>query len=81
MIQCCRTPDFIPYSSVTRKAILSLRSGDVTGFSLLAYFDPGPGSLLLQAIIGGSAGALVFGRYLVSEMLMRFRGPKADQAK
>lgn len=53
----------------------------MTGFSLLAYFDPGPGSLLLQAIIGGSAGALVFGRYLVSEMLMRFRGPKADQAK
>lgn len=53
----------------------------MTGFSLLAYFDPGPGSLLLQAIIGGSAGALVFGRYLVSEMLVRFRGSKADQAK
>jgi hypothetical protein len=58
-----------------------LRSCDVTGFSLLAYFDPGPGSLLLQAIIGGSAGALVFGRYLFSQMLLRFRGLKVDQVE
>lgn len=53
----------------------------MTGFSLLAYFDPGPGSLLLQAIIGGSAGAMVFGRYLFSQMLDRFRGIKAGQAE
>src|SRR5262245_53138140 len=27
---------------------------------LLAYFDPGSGSLVLQAIVGGTAGLLVF---------------------
>lgn len=31
---------------------------------LLAYFDPGSGSLLLQAIVGGSAGLFVFAKYL-----------------
>jgi hypothetical protein len=30
----------------------------------LAYFDPGPGSLLVQAIVGGLAGLMVFGKYL-----------------
>lgn len=29
----------------------------------LAYFDPGAGSLLLQALVGGAAGVLVLGRY------------------
>lgn len=38
--------------------------------SLLAYFDPGAGSLLLQALIGGGAGLLVFFRC----MLERYRG-------
>ena len=33
-------------------------------FTMLAYFDPGSGSLLLQAIVGGSAGFLVFAKYL-----------------
>ena len=33
-------------------------------FVVLAYFDPGPGSLLLQVIVGGSAGLLVLGKYL-----------------
>lgn len=32
--------------------------------ALLAYFDPGSGSLLLQVLVGGGAGLLVFGRYL-----------------
>lgn len=31
---------------------------------LIAYFDPGSGSLLLQAIVGGAAGLAVFGKYL-----------------
>lgn len=31
---------------------------------LLGYFDPGAGSLVLQAIVGGAAGLLVFARYL-----------------
>jgi hypothetical protein len=30
---------------------------------VLAYFDPGAGSLLLQALVGGGAGFLVFARY------------------
>lgn len=31
---------------------------------VIAYFDPGPGSLLVQAIAAGSAGLVVFLRYL-----------------
>jgi hypothetical protein len=31
---------------------------------LFAYFDPGPGSLLVQALVGGTAGLIVFGKYL-----------------
>ena len=31
---------------------------------LLAYFDPGSGSLLVQMLVGGSAGLIVFARYL-----------------
>jgi hypothetical protein len=32
--------------------------------SILAYFDPGSGSLLVQAIVGGAGGLIVFGKYL-----------------
>jgi hypothetical protein len=32
--------------------------------ALLAYFDPGSGSMLLQIILGGGAGVVVFGKYL-----------------
>jgi hypothetical protein len=32
--------------------------------AILAYFDPGSGSLLMQAILGGTAGLVVFGKYL-----------------
>lgn len=32
--------------------------------SVLGYFDPGNGSLLMQALVGGAAGLLVVGRYL-----------------
>ncbi len=31
---------------------------------VLAYFDPGSASLLMQALVGGGAGLIVFGRYL-----------------
>jgi hypothetical protein len=31
---------------------------------LLAYFDPGSGSLLMQMLVGGAAGLFVFARYL-----------------
>jgi hypothetical protein len=32
--------------------------------SLLAYFDPGSGSLVMQVLVGGTAGLIVFGKYL-----------------
>ncbi|MDX1969783.1 MAG: hypothetical protein SFV23_21605 [Planctomycetaceae bacterium] len=32
--------------------------------ALFAYVDPGVGSLLLQALVGGSAGLMVISRYL-----------------
>lgn len=32
--------------------------------SLFAYFDPGSGSILMQALVGGTAGLFVFGKYL-----------------
>jgi hypothetical protein len=31
---------------------------------VLAYFDPGSGSLLMQTLVGGAAGLLVFAKYL-----------------
>ena len=45
-------------------------------FSLLAYFDPGSGSLVLQALVGGSAGMLVFCRYLISNFGHRLRSAR-----
>ncbi|HET6426650.1 MAG TPA: hypothetical protein VFG20_23360 [Planctomycetaceae bacterium] len=38
---------------------------------LLAYFDPGSASLLMQALVGGGAGLVVFGRYLWATCLGR----------
>ncbi len=35
-----------------------------SSIALWAYIDPGVGSLLLQALVGGGAGLLVFGKYL-----------------
>lgn len=35
---------------------------------LVAYFDPGSGSLVLQAIVGGTAGFLVFAKCLWDAM-------------
>lgn len=32
--------------------------------SVLAYFDPSAGSLLLQALVGGFGGLMVLGRYV-----------------
>lgn len=32
--------------------------------AILAYFDPGSGSLLVQSLVGGAAGLVVFGQYL-----------------
>ena len=32
--------------------------------SVIAYFDPGSGSMLVQLLVGGSAGLIVFARYV-----------------
>ena len=50
-------------------------------FTILAYFDPGPGSLLVQAIVGGTAGLLVFGKYLWNSASARFHGPVHGQSQ
>ena len=44
---------------------------------LFGYFDPGTGSLLLQLILGGTAGFLVFAKY-VWERMPGIRGRKTD---
>ena len=44
--------------------------------SVLGYFDPGSGSLVLQALVGGGAGLVVFGNYvwrLVTDQLRQRR--------
>ena len=35
---------------------------------IVAYFDPGSGSLVLQAIVGGTAGLVVFAKYMWETM-------------
>lgn len=42
----------------------------INGLSL-AYLDPGAGSLLLQALAGGSAGLIVFLRHLWNQWKLR----------
>jgi len=32
--------------------------------TVMAYFDPGSGSLVLQAVVGGAAGLVVLAKYL-----------------
>lgn len=49
--------------------------------TILAYFDPGAGSLLIQAILGGAAGLLVFGKYLWDSIFRRpKKGDSPDQS-
>jgi hypothetical protein len=47
---------------------------------LLAYFDPGAGSLLMQALLGGIGGVVVLVRYLCTCMrLRRAQGPGSTE--
>jgi len=41
---------------------------------MLAYFDPGSGSMLLQLLVGGTAGIFVFGRFLWQTFTDTMRG-------
>lgn len=38
---------------------------------IVAYLDPGSGSLLLQALVGGFSGLVVLGRYLWTQFVGR----------
>lgn len=38
---------------------------------LLAYMDPGTGSMLLQLLVGGTAGLAVVGRHLWQSVVER----------
>lgn len=49
--------------------------------ALLAYFDPGSGSLLLQVLVGGSAGLFVFARYVWELAPSFWRGRVAEQTR
>jgi hypothetical protein len=44
---------------------------------LFAYFDPGSGSLLVQALVGGAAGLVVFARYWWDRAALIRQGPGA----
>lgn len=36
---------------------------------IVAYFDPGSGSMLVQLLVGGGAGLWVLGKYLLERWL------------
>jgi hypothetical protein len=44
--------------------------------AILAYFDPGSGSLLVQVLVGGIAGLIVFGKYLWNSVTGSLRNRK-----
>jgi hypothetical protein len=62
--------------------------GDVAAVSILAYIDPGSGSLLLQAILAAALSVPFFFRRTIGDAVRRLRGisrrdvaPDADGSK
>jgi hypothetical protein len=55
---------------------------ETRGLVMLAYFDPGSGSMLVQVLVGGVAGLAVLARYLWDHFgisaLLRRRKPEAS---
>lgn len=47
---------------------------------LLGYFDPGSGSILLQILVGGSAGVIVFAKYLWQKVHGKFTPQSAAES-
>lgn len=45
--------------------------GEMSEMGVFAYLDPGSGSLLLQALVGGSAGLIVFLRHVWNSWVSR----------
>ena len=59
------------------RAILAIWLLRITVFRTSAYIDPGSGSMLLQALLGGAAGAAVLARlfwYRIANVLGIGRG-------
>lgn len=51
----------------------------LTGFTInLAYLDPGAGSLLMQALVGGAAGLLVAFRHFWKTVRYSRQSDSAD---
>jgi len=50
--------------------------------TLLAYLDPGSGSILLQALLGGAAAIAITGKLWWARLLaiLRIRRPQSDPA-
>jgi hypothetical protein len=48
---------------------------------IVAYFDPGSASLVMQAVVGGSAGLFVFAKYLWKSAPTLFLGRKSSDAQ
>lgn len=66
--------------------LLTLEVSDMHHLTLVtplwAYFDPGSGSLVLQAVVGGTAGLLVFAKYLWTTAAPKFfRGNKETRER
>lgn len=51
----------------------------IFSFDILAYFDPGSGSLLMQALVGGAAGLLVFAKFVWDAMLKMTQARKSRE--
>ena len=49
-------------------------------FFFLAYIDPGSGALLLQTLVAGAIGGLVFGRQLLADVTSKLFGRKKSDA-
>ena len=52
-----------------------MHSHEIVG-GFLAYFDPGSGSLFLQVLLGGTAGLIVFAKYLWEQAPAWLRRPR-----
>lgn len=63
------------------RSLLKDVKGGLTMSTILAYMDPGSGSMLLQLIVGGSAGLAVFGRYVWQMLIEHVSQRRAAQAK
>lgn len=45
---------------------------------VLGYFDPGSGSILLQVLVGGFAGVMLFFRYAWQGVRQKFLGSRVE---